>query len=596
MSEPSSNPDDAPTPSGGEAEASASPPETSSPAPKAEDLAPRGPTPEPPSAPLEVSPADEAAPETAAPEAAAPEPMAAAVEAEPPSSFPDPPRPAEAGVEPDDHEALHAAGPEPRPEPLPAQGLPPQPPSGEGAQPTKPLKLPPQEFGRLVAFAAILISTGIFLTYGLSADQGPTLRSLALAASAWTEFSTQGWRLVSGTLTHTSLWIGIVSVFLAWIALSEFESRAGAGGTLLLLIPGGAALNLVRVQVEPAHTLLHGSGLWCVSVAAAIGASVLAGRRGENPRRPLALASIQGGLFAAFMFFTGNWDSSLLTSAGAAALLGGALGLAWPSGVQRVANLGTAPRGQTPLRVGAGLVALLVLVAALAQVRSNETGPPGLEPLPAVTEGFFADPLLVKLKLPGGWSEMPVPKEVDCGTCGTKATWDRAHINDPIPGPKQCKNCSDEVLHGNRHAAYYVGGGDMLGGPQRLLALIVQDSNQLYDADTLIEEFVQHQLRRDDSEFREAPIEREEFFATQAYERGFRMVLRGKKERVTLYAFRTKKRMMLLMFRGPAPTSPLSVEWEDAFHQAIAETVEPWKPKPKPSESPAASPEASESE
>ena len=468
--------------------------------------------------------------------------------------------------------------------PPPAAPAPPK----EGAKPGGPLNLPPQEFGRLVAFAAILISTGIFLTYGLSADQGPTLRGLALSASAWTEVSTQGWRLVSGTLTHTSLWIGIVSVFLAWIALSEFESRAGAGGMLLLLIPGGAALNLLRVQVEPANTLFYGSGAWCVSVAAGIGASVLARRRGENPRRPLALSAVQLCFFVAFMFFAGNWDNSLLTSAGGAVLLGGALGLAWPSGVQRVENLGTAPRSETPLRVGAGVVALLVLVAALVQARSNETGPPELQPIPAMSEPFFADPLLVKLKLPAGWSEMPVPKEVDCGTCGTKATWDRAQINDPIPGPKQCKNCSDEVLHGNRHAAYYVSGGSMFGGTQRMLFLVVQDSNQLYDADTLIEEFVQHQLRRDDSEFREAPIEREEFFASEAYERGFRMILRGKEQRVTLYAFRTKKRMMLLMFRGPAPTNPLSVEWEDAFHQAIAETVEPWKPQPKPSESPAA--------
>jgi len=115
-----------------------------------------------------------------------------------------------------------------------------------------------------------------------------------------------------------------------------------------------------------------------------------------------------------------------------------------------------------------------------------------------------------------------------------------------------------------------------------------QDDLQIYDADTLIEEVVERQFRKDDSEFREASIEREEFFATSAYERGFRLILRGKKKRMTFYAFKTKKRMVLLMFQGPAPTNPLTVAWEDAFHEAIVNTVQPWKPAKKPRPSPGA--------
>jgi membrane associated rhomboid family serine protease len=597
MSEPPPEPsDDAqPPPPEGEASAASEPaapqgsPET--PLAGASSEEPGEPAPEAAPAP-DPEPALEPAPEVGTsppPSSSADALPSSSPEVEPPApALEEPPPPAAspaplalAALAPSDHEALHAEPypPEPPPEAEAPQARAPEP---QAPQTSGPLALPAEEYGRLVAFVVALLSTGIFLNYGLSPDDGPTLRSLALGTSAWTEFSTQGWRLISGTLTHTNLWIGLVSVLLLLVATSEFESRAGRGGTLLLLIPGGAALNLLRIQVEPDNTLFHASGGWCIALAAGIGASVLARRRGENPKHPLTVVAVQVLIFAAFLFFTGHWDNSLLTSAGGAALLGGALGLVWPSGVRTVEGLSTPPRSQAPLRVGAGLLALALVGAALLQARSNETGPPEREPIPAITKPFVAEPLLVELKLPAGWSEYAVPKEVECGTCGTKAEWDRALVNDPIPGPKQCKNCSDEVLHGNRYVAYYIGGGGMLGGPQRLLFLQAQDNLQIYDADTLIEEVVQRQFRRDDSEFREAAIESEEFFATPAYERGFRLILRGKKERITFYAFKTKKRMVLLMFRGPAPTNPLSVAWEDAFHQAIVETAKPWKPKKKP--------------
>lgn len=589
MSEPLPDPKDDP---------SAAPAGSEEPAPEApEEAAPAQetsqPEPEPaPDAPASDEPADGPAPE--APEPSGDEvPDAAAAGASDPTGD-QAAAAADAPAAPElDHEALHAAPQEPaapapsQPEPHPGN---PQAAAPEPTAPTSagPLALPAEEYGRLVAFAAALISTWIFLSYGLSADEGPTLRALALAPSAWSEFGTQGWRLISGTLTHTNLWIGLVSVLLLLVTTSEFESRAGRGGTLLLLIPGGALLNLLRIQVEPDNTLFHASGGWCVALAAGIGASVLARRRGENPKQPLTVVAVQILIFAAFLFFTGHWDSSLLTSAGGAALLGGALGLLWPSGVRTVAGLNAAPSSQTPLRVGAGILSLALVGAAVLQARSNETGPPEPEPIPAISEPFVAEPLQVQFKLPAGWSEYPAPKEVDCGTCGTKAKWDAALVNDPYPGPKQCKKCSDEVLYGNRYVAYYLGGGGMLGGPQRMLFVQAQDDLQIYDADTLIEEVVERQFRKDDSEFREASIEREEFFATSAYERGFRLILRGKKKRMTFYAFKTKKRMVLLMFQGPAPTNPLTVAWEDAFHEAIVNTVQPWKPAKKPRPSPGA--------
>ena len=126
-----------------------------------------------------------------------------------------------------------------------------------------------------------------------------------------------------------------------------------------------------------------------------------------------------------------------------------------------------------------------------------------------------------------------------------------------IPPPKRCANCSDEVLHGNRSFAVYMAGRAQLLGTQRVALVYAQDRQPYDDPDTFIDWFIEYQLRGDDSEFKTASIEREEFFQSPAYERGYRKVLRTEKKRATLYSFRDRKRTILIMLTGPASTSPV---------------------------------------
>ncbi|MBL4845763.1 MAG: rhomboid family intramembrane serine protease [Planctomycetes bacterium] len=443
----------------------------------------------------------------------------------------------------------------------------------------------------MVSFLVALICLGIFFYYGLSQESSGVLARLALSEGAWSEFGTKGWRLVTATVTHTDVMLGLVSVILVWLALGDFEMRAGPSAALTLVVVGGAGLNALRTKIEPTATLYQLSGAWVIGIAAALGAAVLAKRRGEPVQRQLSLVALQVLLAAAFIFFAGIWDNALLETSLAAGLLGAAWGALWPSGVRSIKDLGTAPRGERPLRIVTALIGVGALVAAFAQATLLDTGPPELRPIPPLIQRMNPEPLLVELMLPSNWSEVPLPKEVDCGTCGQQAKWDRALINDPIPGPKVCSNCTGEVLHGNRRFAYYAGGAGLMTGPDRGLLVYTQERAAYDDPDTFIELFLEQQFRKDDSEFREAPIEQQEFFQTEAYERGYRLVLRGKKKRATLYSFRTQKRTLLFVFYGPSPETALSVAWEDALHQAIVETAKPAKPpKPEPAESPTPTP------
>ncbi|MGE0709238.1 MAG: rhomboid family intramembrane serine protease [Planctomycetota bacterium] len=412
----------------------------------------------------------------------------------------------------------------------------------------------------------VAVAAAFYLTRGWI-EPGPALRGALLRPDLP---RAEAYRLVTATFLHTSFFPLLFAVFLLLRLGGEVEDRAGQGGFLGLLVLGGAALNLVRVLLEPYPSLEHLAGAWPVGLAMG-GAALTLGVRQKDGGGVLRALGFEVVLLLFLAWLSNLLDARLVGVFAASFGLGAAYGAVYP--------LGPARRSVGPLL---GAIALLALVGAWRGSRTAPPGDPTLLPLPELSERQVKA-LRVAISLPASWSEHPQPKTVECGDCDEKVEFPAGLADDPIPAPKRCPKCSEEVLHGARQVAVYV-------DSTAYLKLTAQPPNLLvysaprgpYDAPDTLAARLLEQLRENQL-FAKVPIEEERFVQNHQLGEGYRFTLATAqgKPRARLYVFVGRRRTLLLRFMHDDP-GPGRRGYQDAIFDAIAASARRYDPPPEP--------------
>ncbi len=455
-----------------------------------------------------------------------------------------------------------------------APALPPAPSGGFRTLAADP-PLPPDRPRRLTFLLLLALIGGYLLLGGGGAGvSGAALERAGLLDPTVLSHPEQAWRLVHATFVHANPFVLMVAGFLVWFGGGEAERRGGSGLLLAGVVGAAAALNALRVVVEPAATLRELSGAWPAGCALAAAAGVLARRRGEGAARLVAVLGFDVALLA-FLAFSAGALQEVLVVVGAALGMGVGLGAIWPQGEGRV---------------GAGCLAALVapglLIGAEAQRRASGGAAPLPPPweVPAVDEVAPVAPetelrpvdlprLRVSLDLPSGWKQQPTRR--DCPACGEEVTFEPARGEAPEERP--CPACGEAVeAPKDQRQAQFVEGSLLSFGLARQLVVWTAPRGP-YDApDTLATRLIAD-LGGPSSFLRQARLVDEGPFRSEGLGAGYLVSLRGalgggQQVALRLYVFVGEGRTVLV--RSLASASDGAADARDAaLFDAVARSL-----------------------